>query len=59
MKQIKFKAIFQTPDDVVSEIVEVTAKDINSGVRKALPIALKGRPKNHEFHRIEFWEASR
>lgn len=57
MKLITYEVTWQTETDVIRELVEVKAKNINTGVAKAIPIALRGVPKGHEFVKIEFAEA--
>lgn len=58
MKRIEFKITFAEGQD---EIVAVFARDINSGARKALALALKGVSSTNprwEFARLEFWQVT-
>jgi len=58
MATITYRATFQTPNDVVTDLYRVKAKSINTGVSKALQMALHGLPKDWEFVSIEFWEST-
>ena len=55
MKTIEYKVTYAEGD---TDTITVTARDINSGVKKALAEALKGVSSTNprwEFHSIEFW----
>lgn len=55
MKRIEYKVTYAEGDE---EIVAVFARDINSGAKKALALALRGVSSTNprwEFARIEFW----
>jgi hypothetical protein len=57
MRTITYGVTLQTPHYVYTEPVTVTAKDLNSGAGKALRLALRDLPKDHEFVKIEFVSA--
>ncbi len=57
MKQITYRATYQKPDGGTTvEIIEVSARDINGGLKKALTRALDGlRDLDWELCSLEFW----
>ena len=54
MKEIQYRATFAEGEQ---EIVTVRARDINSGMTKALREARKplGNGRERELHSVEFW----
>ena len=58
MKTIMFTAVFQSASGHVSEhLIEVRARDINSGFRKATERALRKEPGGRwEIHSLTFSE---
>jgi len=58
MKRIEYKITYCEGDE---DIIAVFARDINSGARKALALALQGVSSTNprwEFARIEFWQVT-
>jgi hypothetical protein len=59
MKTIEYKAVYQSPTGhIVDNIVQVTARDINSGFRMAVSRALKDCSKRWEIVRVEFQQVT-
>lgn len=56
MKRIQFKVTWCDREGVgVEQLATVTARDLNSGFRKAVADALKQFPDEWTLHSVEFW----
>lgn len=57
MKEIEFHVRYQSPSGrPVDNAIDVVARDINSGFRKATDKAIKDAARGWEIVRVEFWQ---
>lgn len=54
MRTLKYKATYQAISTTVDDTVTVQARDLNSGARKAMGLALHQLPESWEFVSLEF-----
>lgn len=58
MRTMKFKSVWQSAGGITySDVIEVQARNVNSGFRKAAKLATEGLPMYAEVVSLTFWQA--
>lgn len=59
MKRIEYRVTYTlNGEEIDATTASVTARDLNSGFRRAVAVALRGLPKGWELYRVEFWRVT-